>query len=106
MLEISLNVFDEKGVPRPKKDWILPQMAKKFKHFHDACGLMDKYETGELSPDDVMGKTGQLIIKLEPYTNKDGLEIISAKIDDYVKRVEKVKSKSKKAADLDDEIPF
>lgn len=109
MMEIKLNVFDSDGEPRPKRDWIMPQMAKKFKHFHNACDIMDKYNAGTLEPEDVVGKTGKLMIKTEPYTNKDGLQIMSNKIDDYVKRDNLevyAKSSTKAAEDLGDEIPF
>lgn len=103
MLEIKLNVFDADGTPRPRTDWIMPQMAKKFKHFHNATGMMDKYESGSLLPTDVIGKTGKCMIKSEPYTNKDGLSVMSNKIDDYVKRENLIAGDKAK---LDDEIPF
>lgn len=111
MMEIKLNVFDSEGEPRSKRDWIMPQMAKKFKHFHNACDIMDKYNAGTLEPEDVIGKTGKLMIKTEPYTNKDGLQVMSNKIDDYVKRdnLEAYSKASSKAAGETlegDDIPF
>ncbi len=111
MMEIKLNVFDNEGKARPKRDWIMPQMAKKFKHFHNACGIMDKYEAGTLEPEDVIGKTGKCMIKTEPYTNKDGLEVMSNKIDDYVKRDNLevyAKASTKSVSEIlgEDSIPF
>jgi hypothetical protein len=103
MLEIKLNVYEHDGSIRPMRDWILPQMAKKFKHFHNATGMMDKYESGNLSPSDVIGKKGKLMIKTEPYINKDGIKVESNKIEDYVKRENMA---GQQAVDLSDEIPF
>ncbi len=104
MLEIKLNVFEHDGSSRSKMDWIMPQMAKKFKHFHNATGMMAKYESGTLEAIDVIGKKGKCMIKTEPYTNKDGLQIMSNKIDDYVKRENMVGGIP---ADVDgDSIPF
>jgi len=107
MMEIKLNVFEHDGTIRNVRDWIMPQMAKKFKHFHNACGMMDKYEAGNLEANDVIGKTGKCVIKSEPYTNKDGLEVFSNKVDDYVKRDNlEAYNKASSKVELDDEIPF
>lgn len=109
MIEVRLNVYDTDGSIRPIRDWIVPQMAKKFKHFHNACGMMDKYESGTLEASDVIGKAGKCIVLQQPYTNKDGLELMSNKIDDYVKRdnLDVYNKASTKVAEvLDDEIPF
>jgi len=107
MIEVKLNVYEADGTIRPIRDWIMPQMTKKFKHFHNACGMMDKYESGSLEASDVIGKSGKCMIKQEPYTNKDGLEVMSNKIDDYVKRDNlEAYNKASSKVELDDEIPF
>lgn len=101
MIELSLHVFDEGGTIRPVRDWIMPSFAKKFKHCLSACGLLSLYEKGEVSADDLLGKKGKVKIVRKPYTNKDGLEMLSNAVDDYVRNDSKV-------ADAlgDDEIPF
>lgn len=105
MIEIKLNIYDTDGSIRSIRDWIMPQMVKKFKHFHNACGMMDKYESGTLVAADIIGKTGKCIVKQETYTNKDGLEIMSNKIVDYVKRENLDTKTGHKDVDSDD-IPF
>jgi hypothetical protein len=109
MIEVKLNVFEADGSVRSMRDWIMPQMKKKFKHFHNACGMMDKYESGSLVASDVIGKAGKCMVVLDEYTNKDGLKIPTNKVDDYVKRDNLetyAKASTKAAAALDDEIPF
>ncbi len=65
----------------------MPSFPKKFKHLHDALGLLDLYEKGEVTPEDLEGKSGKLIVKIgEPRTNKDGLEVRYNEVEDYVKR--------------------
>ena len=111
MIEVNLAVYDADGGVRKIRDWIMPQMAKKFKHFHNACGMMDKYDSGSLVSADVIGKVGKCLIKLDKYTNKDGLEVSTNKIDDYVKRenLEVYNKASTKTTDdtlEGDNIPF
>jgi hypothetical protein len=108
MLELKVNVYETDGTIRPMRDWILPQMAKKFKHFHDATDMMDKYKTGSLVAADVIGKTGKCMIVVSTYKNKDGLDITNNKIDDYVKRgsTQTYKEAALPKDVADDEIPF
>jgi hypothetical protein len=111
MIELKLNVYDADGSIRPIRDWIMPQMAKKFKHFHNACGMMDKYDSGSLVASDVVGKAGKCMVIQKPYTNKDGLNLVSNGIDDYVKRDNLevyAKASTKSVADTleGDDIPF
>lgn len=105
MIEVKLNVFDTDGSVKQITDWIMPQMAKKFKHFHNATDMMAKYESGSLVADDVIGKTGKCMIKQEPYTNKDGLKVMSNKVDDYVKR-ENLGTEPMNKDVAEDSIPF
>lgn len=105
MIEVSLNVYDSDGGIRKIRDWIMPQMAKKFKHFHNATGMMTKYESGSLVASDVIGKTGKCMVKTDSYVNKDGLDMMANKIDDYVKRENLLPGDIPKSV-KDDDIPF
>lgn len=108
MIEVNLAVYDPDGSIRKIRDWIMPQMAKKFKHFHNATGMMAKYESGSLVASDVVGKVGKCMVITKPYTNKDGLEVFSNGIDDYVKQ-ENLAPGEKPALPKevdDDSIPF
>ncbi len=107
MIVLDLSVFDSEGEPRSVRDWILPLMPKKFKHCLDACGLTDKYMSGEITADDFVGKTGKLELRQRDYTNKDGVEMKGNSVDDYVKRTpgQQVKEAAKSVID-EDSIPF
>lgn len=109
MYELNLNVFDSTGYPRSVRTWILPAMPKQWKHFHDAVGMLKEYQAGIISAEvapTLVGKTGKLKLVIgAPYTNKDGLETRSNKVDDYIKRDGQATSSSTPAS-LDDEIPF
>lgn len=51
MFQLKLNVFDpNNGNPIVVMDWILPSFPKKFKHIHDACGLLKQYQDGNVTP--------------------------------------------------------
>lgn len=87
MITLQLNVFDHDGSTRPIRAWLLPQMPKQWKHAHDACGLMEKYQSGESVAADFIGKTGKLQLSIgEPYKDKNGIERTSNKVEDYVKK--------------------
>lgn len=104
MFELSLSVFEPSGAARSNKDWILPLMMKKFKHCIDACGLTSKYESGEIVADDFVGKSGKLKLIIGSYTNNEGIEIKTNRIDDYVKRPAGAAAMPKEVDD--DSIPF
>ncbi len=101
----ELGVYDTEGKPVSKKDWVTPAFAKKFKHIHDACNMVEKYQSGTTVSDDFIGKTGKLKMSKRKYTNKDGIEVTGDQIEDYIKR-ESTDTYRKAAAELDDEIPF
>jgi hypothetical protein len=101
--ELALNVFDTDGTPRPRKDWVTPAFAKKFKHLHDACGLLEQYGAGTTTEDDLVGKTGELKMSKKKYINKDGLEVTGDQVEDYIKRAS---TESYKDAVKDDDVPF
>ncbi len=107
MFKLKLHVFDTEGVPRIVFDWILPEFAKKYKHIHDACGLMDLYQSGETKGGDLAGKSGKLMLGVgKPYTDQNGIERINNTVVDYVKR-ENMVPRAKAEDPLEgDEVPF
>ena len=110
MFTLKLHVFPPDGEPIVLLDWVLAAFPKKFKHLHDACGLLDLYGKGDTKPGDLEGKSGKLLLgKGKPYTDANGIERVNNSVIDYVKRdnTETYKNAATKAAtDLDDEIPF
>lgn len=109
MFALRLTVFDTQGEDRIIFDWVLPSFPKKYKHLHDALGLLDLYQSGETKSDNLVGKSGKLILGIgKPYTDNNGLERVNNSVVDYVKRdnVATYKSAVMPKAVLDDEIPF
>ena len=112
MFELQLTVYDDAGNPRPIRDWVMPSFAKKFKHLHDALGILDVYKKGETKPEDLIGKSGKVMLKIgEPRVNRDGFDVRYNEVADYVKReagaepAKKEKPKMDKSVEKD-EIPF
>lgn len=107
MFALKLNVFEPDGKTRSILDWVLPQMPKKFKHIHDACGLADKFEAGEVTAQDFLGKTGKLKLEVgKPYTDKNGNERVNNAVEDYIKRENLIETSEQKDPIPDDGIPF
>ena len=107
MFQLKLNVFDpNNGNPIVVMDWILPSFPKKFKHIHDACGLLKQYQDGNVTTFDLEGKSGKLLLGIgKPYTDKNGLERVNNSVVDYVKRDNMIQQPLDKTLD-NDEIPF
>ncbi len=103
MFELSIQVFTADGSERTIRDWIMPSFPKKFKHCLDACGLIAKYNAGEISVDDFVGKTGKLKIEIGK-PNDDGIRY--NQVHDYVKRAADYKPIDTKKALDGDECPF
>lgn len=109
MFALKHNVFDHEGVSRIIFDWVLPSFPKKYKHLHDALGLLDLYKSGETKPEDLIGKSGKLMLGTgKPYADNNGIERINNTVVDYVKRnnTETYKAAVMPQSVLDDEIPF
>lgn len=106
--ELSLSVFDENGEARSIRDWVTPKFPKKFKHLHDALGMLDLYAKGDTKAEDLHDKSGKLILKIgEPRTNKDGFEVRYNEVVDYVKKDDGMVDMPKPvSAVIDDEVPF
>lgn len=105
VFELQLLVYDPNGEANSKRTWISPAFPSTFKHFCDATGLLDKYNAGAVSAEDMLNKTGKLNMVIgAPRTNKDGLEVRYNEVKDYVKRASDYKPHQ--PVDLKDEIPF
>jgi hypothetical protein len=111
MFQLNLHVYGPDGEARTVRDWVLPSFPKKYKHLHDALGLLDLYQTGETKEADLVGKSGKVIIVIgEPYTDKNGMEQINNSVSDYVKRDDvsgaPVTKKGLPKDVEEDEVPF
>ena len=110
MFALKLHVFDAEGKERIIFDWILPSFPKKYKHLHDALGLLDLYQSGETKSEDLVGKSGKLSLGIgKPYIDNSGVERVNNTVVDYVKRnnTETYKEAKSTSEILDgDECPF
>lgn len=103
MLKLKVKVFKETGATQHIFDYVSGTwMEFKLRHLCEACGLLNKYETGELDAFDFVGKTGYCkvgisIDKSGEYPDKNG-------INDYLVD-DPVVLKPSNAVDGDD-IPF
>ena len=55
MIELKVKLYDGKGTGRTITDYLLAETPEKLRHCADACGLLDKYNTGALSGGDFRG---------------------------------------------------
>lgn len=115
MIKLWVTVFDANGGQNMFFDYLLESMAFKLRHAADACGLLAKYESGELVASDFIGKTGQCKVGIEPgkpredgsgdkYPDKN-------RINDYVASGASATPSAARpgpgdAPMIDDEIPF
>jgi hypothetical protein len=80
MIELQVEVTDSTGMTAILKDWLLPAMGHKLRHFCYATGLGAVYERGELDAEHCTGRGGRCMVaveKSEQYGDKN-------KIKDYV----------------------
>lgn len=110
MIALKLRVFSNDQGERTVRDWLMPSMGFKLKHFSDTTGLSASYDAGTLSAEDCQGRTGKVILAIED-SEQYGPQ---NKVKDY----EKTKATEpaltpavppairKPAAAKEDEIPF
>lgn len=110
MVALKVRVFDMDGRGHQILDWLvsIDSSAYKNRHFAEATGLLDEYESGNLPASIMIGKTGRckVVIKKDTtgqYGDKNGIaDYLKPKVAS-TRRAAPAKSVS---ADLDDEIPF
>jgi hypothetical protein len=94
-------VYEQNGNYRFIRDYLLESMAFKLRHAAEACGLLDKYESGQLMASDFEGK--EFRVKVAIKKDKTGQYSDQNSIKDYVVVGKEPKNDNK---DLDDSIPF
>lgn len=60
MLKLKLHVFDSNGMPFTISDYLMESVAFKLRHCAYAVGLAAQYESGDLLPAAMAGKSGKL----------------------------------------------
>ena len=109
MIKLFVRIWDINGHERTICDYLGEDMAYKLRHFSEATGLLDKYNTGELKPSDCVNKQGHLKLDIQKGKAKgDGTFYgDSNTIKDYI--VGEVKPKQPLSFDKDmpnDDVPF
>ena len=108
MIKINLAIWQGDKVLCRVFDYLLPAMEAKLRHACDTCGLLDRYQSGNLSASDFIGRTGKVKIKIikatEQYPAKNAVE-------DYVLRPAKALSQAGNATPAQrepgqDNLPF
>ncbi len=114
MVKLTLHVYNAEGHKRIVFDYIVDSAAWKLKQFAASCGLLDRYDSGEIEAYEMVGKTGRLKLKIESseqYGDQNKVAFyIAAKPagTGYTGRSAPAPVASGKslADDLSDEIPF
>lgn len=108
MIKLVVRVYTPNGDERMFNDYLVSSFEHKLRHAASACGVLDRYDEGNLDAADFLYKSGKCIMGIE--RDKSGNYPPKNKIADYVKRNpdEKpaVAPTPKSGAELDDEIPF
>jgi hypothetical protein len=109
MITLDLHVYNTEGDRKALQDYLVASMEWKLRHCAYACGLGNKYETGELSATDFIGCAGRLRLGVEKsagYPDKN-------KVTDYEKAKTHTVSAPRPSprvklpsGDIDDDIPF
>lgn len=116
MVKLTLHVFNAEGNKRTVFDYLLQDEKAQWKvrHFCEAIGILAEYEAGDLDPFDMVGKQGQLKLRVKA---AQGDYPANNAVQDYIPKNGEVKASPRPAAprreatpqiqdDLSDEIPF
>jgi len=110
MIKLKLKVWTHDGSERIIFDYILPNFPFKLKCFAQTCGLLDKYELGNIEANDCLSKLGKLEIEIEKGKSiiKDNGEHINYPDRNTVKNymIKKELSTKEIVHELDDDLPF
>jgi hypothetical protein len=114
MIELSISVYDQAGNRKSLKDYLVEAMAFKLKRCCEACGLLDRYQRGDLRGEMFNGKTGRLRLGIEkgkPNNDGSGNNYPDKnRIEEYEKpKPGTARAASRQAVpsgDLNDEVPF
>lgn len=107
MIELVLSVTGDDGSARRVTDYLLEKLAYKLRHAAATCGVLGKYERGDLCGDDFMGRAGRVKLKIQA---SEGYPDKNAVVDYVVEEKKASAAPARRPAmadnDLDDSIPF
>jgi hypothetical protein len=111
MIAITLRLFSDRG-ERTVRDWLMPSMGFKLRHFAETTGLLSKYYAGTMNANDCLGRTGKVILVIKdseqygPQNNVKDYEKAKAGAEPAMVKPEPVKRIPTAGAGAVDEIPF
>lgn len=88
MIKATLKVFTPDGGFRLVTDYLMAKMAFKLRHFCETTGMMDRYDAGDLQARHCEGRTGRVLIQVDPERkSEDGSKTYAPKnsVGDYAK---------------------
>lgn len=110
MIRLTVMVIDGSGKSRMVKDYLVEAISYKLRHIAEACGVLDKYEAGNLMADDLQGHGVKVRLAIDD-KNKDFPP--KNVIQDYLveggsksQRAKAAEVNADAAKGMDDHIPF
>ena len=108
MIQVKLKVFHGASTPFID-DYLLASMEAKLRHFCEATGLLEKYESGALTAEDCLGRVGK--VKIIVHEDKTGEYDPKNSVKDYVvkkakKDFDESEIPNKTQDENGDDIPF
>lgn len=83
MIKLKVAIYNDDGNRRVAIDYLMEAISYKLRHACEACGLLEKYETGFLEAGDFIGKTG--FLRLGVQKDKNGQYPDKNAVNDYLK---------------------
>lgn len=106
-IKLTIEAADKIGVTKLMDCYLSQNAAFKIKEFCTTTDMIDKFEAGELKPEDCNGKSGECITHIEkgkPYKGKDGADCMGI---DKIAIKYFVSKQSEPSEDIkEDDIPF
>ena len=65
MIALKLRVFSNDQGERVVRDWLMPSMGFKLRHFAETTGLIGAYDAGTLSAADCQGRSGRVALVIK-----------------------------------------
>ena len=104
MIKLKLGVYRPNGSQQFVWDYLVGAMEAKLRHFCDTTGLLGKYQSGSLTPEDCNGRSGKLKLAVEQ--DKNGKYPHKNVAKDYVCRKAKPLTPPANEGPAEDDVPF
>lgn len=107
MIALKLRIFSDQG-ERSVRDWLMPSMGFKLRHFAETTGMLAAYDAGTFNAEDCKGRSGRVILVIKdseqygPQNNVKDYEKKAAALESPVVPV----AAKKIPAPSDETIPF